>query len=155
MISNKNHLLYICWYWPGTKTILTQYKSDTDPVQKWYWPGTKAIPFLVPLHNVFVPAVPEHVTSPVLVYGTGTCTGTVCKTCIERYLIGTLHRIQRYRTGTTYHHWTEPERVPNNTGMFTGMLGYAIMGGPNGWFDQTAWGTWAIIEGANFFFINR
>ena len=69
-------------YWPSTKAILTQYKSDTDPVQKRYWPGTKAIPFdtvLVPLHNVSVPAVLEPVTSPVLVYGTGTCTGTVCK----------------------------------------------------------------------------
>ena len=110
-------------YWPGTKAILTWYKSDTDPVQKRYWPGAKAIPlipFIVPLHNVSVPAVPEPVTSPVLVYGTGTCTGTVCKTYIKRYCIGTLYRI-RYRTGTTYHHWTEPERVPIYTGMFTGL----------------------------------
>ena len=107
-------------YWPSTKAILTQYKSDTGPVQKQYWPGTKAIPFEVPLHNVSVPAVPEPVTSPVLVYGTGTCTGTVCKTCIERNRIGTLYRIQRYRTSTTYHRWTVPERVPIDTGMFTG-----------------------------------
>ena len=28
---------------PRTKAILTQHKSDTDPVQKRYWPGTKAI----------------------------------------------------------------------------------------------------------------
>ena len=103
-------------YWPSTKVILTRYKSDTDPVQKQY----RMIPFIVPLHNVSVPAVPEPITSPVLVYGTGTCIGTVCKTCIERYRIGTLHRIQRYRTGTTYHRWTVPERVPIDTGMFTG-----------------------------------
>ena len=77
-------------YWPGTKAIMTQCKSDTDPVQKRYWPGTKAIPFdtvLVPLHNVPVPSVPEPVTIPVLLYGTG----TVCKTCIRkvpyRYLV--------------------------------------------------------------------
>ena len=108
------------WPRPSTKAILTQHKGDTDPVQKQYWPGTKVIPFLVPLHNVSVPAVPEPVTSPVLVYGTGTCTGTVCKTCIERYRIGTLYRIQRYRAGTTYHRWTVPERVPMDTGMFTG-----------------------------------
>ena len=77
-------------------SILTQYNSDTDPAQKRYWPGTKAIlisviqkrycliPFLVPLHNVSVPAVPEPVKSLVLVYGIGTCTGTMCKRCIER-----------------------------------------------------------------------
>ena len=29
-------------YWPGTKAILTQCKSD-DLVQERYWPGTKAI----------------------------------------------------------------------------------------------------------------
>ena len=111
-------------YWPGTKAIMTQCKSDTDPVQKRYWPGTKAIPFdtvLVPLHNVPVPSVPEPVTIPVLLCGTGTCTGMVCKTCIERYRIGTLYRIQRYRTGTAYHRWTVPERVPIDTGLFTGM----------------------------------
>ena len=28
------------------------------------------------------------------------------------------------------------------------------LGVPQYWFDQT-WGTWAIIEGDNFFFINR
>ena len=136
---SKQQLL---WY---TKTTLTQYKSDTDPAQKRYWPSTKAIlaryksntdpvqkryrlmPFLVPLHNVSVPAVPEPVTSPVLVYSTGTCTGTVCKTCIERYRIGTLYRIQRYRTSTTYHRWTVPERVPIDTGMFTGYLYLPVM----------------------------
>ena len=116
-------------HWPSTeailtqhKAILTQYKSNTDAVQKRY----RLIPFLVPLHNVSVPAVPEPVTSPVLVYGTGTCTGTVCKTCIERYRFGTLYRIQRYRTGTTYHRWTVPERVPIDTGMFTGRVVFII-----------------------------
>ena len=100
-------------YWPSTKTILTRYKSDTDPVQKRY----RLIPFLVLLYNV---SVPEPVTSPVLVYGTGTCNGTVRKTCIEIYHIGTLYRIQRYRNGTTYHRWTVLERVPIDNGMFTG-----------------------------------
>ena len=127
-------------HWPSTKGILTRYKSDTDPVEKWYWPGTKAILpryksdtvwyRLVPLHKVSVPAIPEPVTSSVLVYRTGACTGTVCKTCIERYRIGTLYRIQRYRTGTTYHRWTVPERVPIDTGMLTGCVKYLILNHP-------------------------
>ena len=105
-------------YWPSAKAILTRHKSDTDPVQKRY----RLIPFLVPLHNVSVPAVPESVASPVLVYGTGVCPGAVCKTCIERYRIGTLYRIQWYWTGTAYHHWTVPERVPIDTSMLTVFL---------------------------------
>ena len=127
----------LLWYtkrhWPITKAILTQHKSNTDPVQsdtslvqKRYWPGIqkqyRLIPFLVPLHNVSVPAVPEPVTSPVLVYGTGTCTGTVCKTCIERCHISTLYRIQWYRTSTAYLRWTVLEWIPIDTGMFTGMV---------------------------------
>ena len=51
-------------YWPSAKVILTRYKSDTYPVQKRY----RLIPFLVPLHKVCVPAVPEPVTSLVLVF---------------------------------------------------------------------------------------
>ena len=109
-------------YWPSAKAIPTRYKSDTDPVQKRY----RLIPFLVPLHNVSVPAVPEPVTSPVLLYGTGTCTGMVCKTCMERYRIGTLYHIQRYQTGTAYHRWTVLEWVPIDTGMLTGMQGLTV-----------------------------
>ena len=75
----------------------------------------------IPLHDVSVPAVPEPVTSLLLVYGMGTCTGTVCKTCIERYRIGTLYHIQSCRTGTTYHCWTVLEQVLIDTGMFTGI----------------------------------
>ena len=105
-------------YWPSTKAILTRHKSDTEPVQKQY----RLIQFLVSLHNMSVLAAPEPVISPVLVYGTGTCTGTVCKTCIERYHISTLYRIQRYQTGTTYHRWTVPEWVPIDTGIFTGVI---------------------------------
>ena len=65
------------------------------------------------------PAVPEPVKSMELVYGIGTCTGTMCKRCIERC------RIQWYQTGTAYYHWTVPEWVPIYTGMFTAV--YARM----------------------------
>ena len=126
-------------YWPSTKVILTRYKSGTDPVQKQY----HLIPFLVPLHKVSVPAVPEPVTSPLLVYGTGTCTGAVWKTCIKRYRIGALYRIQWYRTGTAYHCWTVPERVPIDTRMFTGNCRLLAKKESN---QQTHWNTHRMFQ---------